>query len=177
MGKEVLQAAMAAGLRVAERMIFLPGEQSLLQMLEGVQEVDMVHLRSPIDPASRRVLFRRAAAVLANSTHEPFGLVGLVTMAVGGVACTGATGEDYVVPGHNALVLETTDPQEFVGLFGELRGNPTQEQAMRRAGRLTAERYAWPHIVQQLLLPRLRLLASVAPSQSASRAQPCSQAA
>jgi glycosyltransferase involved in cell wall biosynthesis len=176
-GAEVLQAAMASGLRVAERTICPSGEQGLLQMLEEVHEVDMVHLRSPIDPASRRVLFRGAAAVLANSTHEPFGLVGLETMAVGGVACTGATGEDYVVPGHNALVLETTDPQEFVGLFGELRGNPAQEQAMRQAGRLTAERYAWPHIVQHLLLPRLRLLAGMAPSQSASRAHPWSQAA
>jgi glycosyltransferase involved in cell wall biosynthesis len=41
------------------------------------------------------VLFHSAAAVLANSHHEPFGLVGLETMAAGGVACIGYTGEDY----------------------------------------------------------------------------------
>jgi hypothetical protein len=51
------------------------------------------------------VLFSGSAAVLANSGREPFGLVGLETMAAGGVACTGSTGEDYVVPGQNALVL------------------------------------------------------------------------
>jgi hypothetical protein len=60
-----------------------------------------------------------------------------------------------VVPGHNALVLETTNPWEFVSLFQELRANPAREQALRRAGQATARRYAWPHIVQRLLLPRL----------------------
>ena len=88
---------------------------------------------------------------------EPFGLVGLETMAAGGVACTGSTGEDYVVPGQNALVLETADPWEFVTLFRELRVNPVRDRALRRAGRATAERYSWAHIVRRLLLPRLDL--------------------
>ena len=79
-------------------------------------------------------------------------------MAVGGVACTGATGEDYVVPGSNALVLEMTDPQEFVSLYGALHDNPGRERAMRRAGRATAKRYAWAQIVQEVLLPRLYML-------------------
>jgi glycosyltransferase involved in cell wall biosynthesis len=123
-----------------------------------------VNLRSPLDAASRRVLLRGSAAVLANSSHEPFGLVGLETMAAGGVACTGSTGEDYVVPGLNAVVLQTADPQEFLALFGELRANPTLERAIRRAGRATAKRYAWSHIMPQLLLPRLRLLAGITPT-------------
>ena len=62
-------------------------------------------------------------------------------------------------------MLETTDPQEFVGLFGELHAKPALEQAIRRAGRMTAERYAWPQIMHQILLPRLRLLAGVSPPQ------------
>ena len=95
---------------------------------------------SPLDVAGRRVLFRGSAAVLANSSHEPFGLVGVETMAAGGVACTGSTGEDYVVPGLNSLMLETADPQEFLALFGALRANPQLERAVRRAGRATAKR-------------------------------------
>jgi glycosyltransferase involved in cell wall biosynthesis len=110
------------------------------------------------------VLFCGSAAVLANSGREPFGLVGLETMAAGGVACTGCTGEDYVVPGQNALVLETTDPWEFVSLFRELHTNPAQERALRRAGQATARRYAWPHIVQRLLLPRLHHVAETSRS-------------
>jgi glycosyltransferase involved in cell wall biosynthesis len=160
-GAEVLQAAKMAGLRVAERVTALPGVRGLLQTIEESRDADILNLRSPLDPASRRVLFRGTAAVLANSNHEPFGLVGLETMAVGGIACTGSTGEDYVVPGQNALVLETADPREFVGLFGELRANPTHERAIRRAGRATAKRYAWSQIVHQIFLPRLRLLANV----------------
>jgi glycosyltransferase involved in cell wall biosynthesis len=168
-GAEVLAAAAAAGLRVVERASLTPGVRGLLQAVEGVEAVDMVNLRTALDPESCRVLFRGAAAVLANSGREPFGLVGLETMAAGGVACTGCTGEDYVVPGQNALVLETTDPWEFVSLFRELHANPAQERSLRRAGRATAERYAWRHIVRRLLLPRLHQVAETACSHGGHR--------
>jgi glycosyltransferase involved in cell wall biosynthesis len=168
-GAEVLAAAAAAGLRVVERASLTPGVRGLLQAVEGVEAADMVNLRTALDPESCRVLFRGAAAVLANSGREPFGLVGLETMAAGGVACTGCTGEDYVVPGQNALVLETTDPWEFVSLFRELHANPAQERSLRRAGRATAARYAWPHIVQRLLLPRLHRVAETSCSHGGHR--------
>jgi glycosyltransferase involved in cell wall biosynthesis len=160
-GAEVLQAAMAAGLRVMQRRGAQPGVRGLLQTVDEIRHVDIVDLRSHLDPESRRVLFRGSSAVLANSNHEPFGLVGLEAMAAGGVACTGSTGEDYAMAGQNALVLETANPLEFVSLFGELRANPARERAVRRAARATAQRYAWPQIVQQILMPRLRLLAGV----------------
>jgi ribosome-associated translation inhibitor RaiA len=157
-GAEVLATAAAAGLRVVARPLLRRGVRGLLQALEGMQAVDVASLTSPVDADSLAVLFHSSAAVLANSGHEPFGLVGLETMAVGGVACTGCSGEDYAVPGHNALVLETVDPQEFIDLFGELRANPAQERAMRRAGRATAKQYTWSRIMQRILLPRLRLM-------------------
>jgi glycosyltransferase involved in cell wall biosynthesis len=157
-GAEVLAKAAAAGLRVAERNSPVEGVRDLLRILEGIGEADIVHLRRPLDPESCRVLYRASAAVLANSGREPFGLVGLETMAAGGVACTGSTGEDYVVPGQNALVLETTDPWEFVTLFRELRANPVRDRALRRAGRATAEQYSWANIFNRLLLPRLHLM-------------------
>jgi len=78
-------------------------------------------------------------------------------MAAGGVA--GGTGEDYVVPGQNALVLETADPWEFVAVFRELRANPALDGALRRAGRLTAAQYSWSHVVRRMLLPRLHVVA------------------
>src|SRR4029450_2178381 len=101
------------------------------------QGVDMVSVRSPIDPESRRILFRGAAAVLANSGQEPFRLVGVEAMAAGGVACTGCSGEDYAMPGENALVLETNVPWEFVNLFGAVRAHPVRERALRQAGQRT----------------------------------------
>ena len=158
-GAEVLAQAAAAGLRVITRTAPVEGVHSLLRALDGIDDADIVHWSTPLDAESCRVLFRGSAAVLANSGREPFGLVGLETMAAGGVACTGSTGEDYVVPGKNALVLETTDPREFATLFGALRASPMKDRALRRAGRVTAEHYSWSHIVRRLLLPRLDLVA------------------
>ena len=172
-GGEVLGAAARAGLRVAERVFSDSGVYGLLKAVEDLEDIDVVSLGSPVTLPSRRVLFQASSAVLANSGHEPFGLVGLETMAVGGVACTGCSGEDYAVPGYNALVLETNDPREFTALFSELHTNPMRERALRRAGSATAKHYMWPKIIQHLLLPRIRFLApgaSIAGAEAPKRA-------
>jgi glycosyltransferase involved in cell wall biosynthesis len=156
-GDEVLGVAQLRGLRVAERSWSRAGPGGMLEALRDLDDVDLVSLRSHVDPDARRALFRGSRAVLANSGHEPFGLVGLETMAAGGVACTGCSGEDYAVPGQNALVLETGDPQEFVGLYQRLHANPKVAISIRRAGRSTARRYAWPEVVNRVLIPRLEL--------------------
>jgi len=62
------------------------------------------------------------------------------------------------VPGRNALVMQTADPLEFVGLFRRLRANPGEERAIRRAGRATAREYAWAEVIRRQVLPRLDLL-------------------
>jgi len=157
-GEEVLGAARAAGLRVVERRADAPGVHGLLGALESVRDADVVKLETPVDPEGRRVLFHATDCVLANSGHEPFGLVGLETMAAGGVACTGLSGEDYAEPGRNALVMQTSDPREFVGLFRRLRAQPGAEQAIRRAGQETARRYAWEEVIEHDLMPRLELM-------------------
>jgi glycosyltransferase involved in cell wall biosynthesis len=159
-GGEVLGAAARSGLRVTERAFLEPGTHGLLKAVENLEDSDVVSLRSPITLPPRRVLFHASSAVLANSAHEPFGLVGLETMAVGGVACTGCSGEDYAVPGYNALVLETNDPREFTALFSELHASPLRERGLRRAGSATAKYYMWSEIIQHLLLPRINFLAN-----------------
>ncbi len=155
-GGEVLATAGAAGLRVIERQN-RPGVSGMLDALAGANGADVVIMRSPLDPESRGMLFQGTAAVLANSAHEPFGLVGLETMAVGGLACTGCSGEDYAMPGQNALVLQTANPDEFLALFGPLQANPTRESAIRKAARTTAKQYLWRDIIEQNILPRIPL--------------------
>jgi hypothetical protein len=110
-GGEVLDAMRSEGLVVVERQWRGSGGRALLEVLRDVNGADVVHLRSPLDSDARRVLLRGGDAVLANSGHEPFGLVGLETMAAGGLACTGATGEDYAVPGRNARCSRPATPQ------------------------------------------------------------------
>jgi glycosyltransferase involved in cell wall biosynthesis len=152
-GHEVLQRAVAQGLRISERKFPEVGTRGLLGALQATDQTDIVLLNSHVDPDARRVLFRAANAVLANSSHEPFGLVGLEVMAAGGVACTGCSGEDYAVPGQNALVLETTDPQEFVRLFERM--SPADEESLRHSGRVTARQYMWDRVIDRALLPRV----------------------
>jgi glycosyltransferase involved in cell wall biosynthesis len=155
-GLEVLRAMHRAGLRVAER-DHASGVRGLVQALSNTAAVDVLHVTKHVDKDSRRALFRASDVVLANSAKEPFGLVGLEAMAVGGIGCTGLTGEDYVMPGRNALVLQTSDPGEFVKLYLPLRADPGYEAAMRRAGRATARQYAWPEVIRTALAPRLGL--------------------
>lgn len=152
---EVLDRARSAGLSIVERRSDERGARGLLGALDGVDGADVVVLRNHLDPEARGVLFRGADAVLANSGHEPFGLVGLEAMAVGGLACTGASGEDYAVDGQNALVLQTNDPREFYSLYSRVRKNPERVHSLRLSAMETARQYAWPAVVERALLPRL----------------------
>jgi glycosyltransferase involved in cell wall biosynthesis len=161
-GAEVEAAMRANGLHRVDREWRQAGARGLLDALRDVDTADVVSLRSHVDPAARAMILQGAAAVLANSGHEPFGLVGLETMAAGGLACTGCTGEDYVVPGQNALVLETGHPAEFLGLYRRLRERPEDGHAIRQAGRSTARRFAWREIVERVLLPRAEFAAFAA---------------
>jgi glycosyltransferase involved in cell wall biosynthesis len=156
-GEEVLATAGARGLRVVQRQN-APDLPGLMAALSDVRDVDVVSLQSPVAASSGRVLFRGSDAVLANSAHEPFGLVGLETMAASGVVCTGGTGEEYAFPGHNSLVLETDRPDEFAALFARLRTRPGEAKALRRAARTTALGYSWTRIVDGVLLPRIEML-------------------
>jgi glycosyltransferase involved in cell wall biosynthesis len=154
-GREVTAHADEAGLRVTPRALTDPGAGGLLDAMGETADTDVLVLTSPLDREASQLLFAASSAVLANSGHEPFGLVGLETMAAGGVACVGGTGEDYVVPGWNGLVLQTLDPREFVTQFQRLSSHPDEEQALRRHALETAERFTWSAIVTRSLLPRV----------------------
>jgi glycosyltransferase involved in cell wall biosynthesis len=157
-GIDVLRAMQTAGLHVAPRANSEGGMRGLSSTLSNTpQDVDVLNLTSHVDPDSRRALFCASDVVLANSTREPFGLVGLEAMAAGGIACTGYTGEDYAMSGRNAIVLQTGDPAEFVQLYLQVRHDPEYENSMRRAGRATARQYAWPSVIRTALAPRLGL--------------------
>lgn len=154
-GAEVVARAAAANLRVATRPLRGPGPAALLAAAGEAHDADVLMLTTPLDRDASQLLFAASSAVLANSGHEPFGLVGLETMAAGGVACVGGTGEDYVVAGWNALVLQTTEPREFVTQFRRLATQPGEERALRRHALATAARFAWREIVPRSILPRM----------------------
>lgn len=156
-GEEVLAHARSLGLQVSRQRLRRAGGQGLLKALQRANGSDVVMIDSHVDADARRLLFHASDAVLANSVHEPFGLVGLEAMAVGGLACTGCTGEDYAIPGENAIALQTNDPRELAAALSELRANPSREREVRREGRRTAQSYYWPRVIERSLLPQVQL--------------------
>jgi glycosyltransferase involved in cell wall biosynthesis len=155
-GAQVRECASASGLLWVDRSV----PASLPEALADLPEADVVCLDFGLDSATCRALYRAADAVLANSRFEPFGLVGLEAMAAGGVACVGLTGEDYALPGRNALVLQTEDPYELVAVLDRLRAHPEEERSLRATARRTAKTFAWGEVVSRILLPRIELLRS-----------------
>jgi len=157
-GSDVRERAAGHGLRFVERQLpTMAGDPN--GCLEDLDAVDILSLGTALTPGACKVLYRAADAVLANSMHEPFGLVGLEAMAAGGLACVGGTGEDYAVPGWNALALQTNDPRELVRQLQHLHYAPHVGHTLRRRARSTAHRFAWDEILQQHLFPRLDLAA------------------
>jgi glycosyltransferase involved in cell wall biosynthesis len=150
-GTEVLGLAQHLGLAVRD--VPAPADATgLVATLKRAAGADVVNFTSFLDESLVRVIYASADAVLANSGHEPFGLVGLEVMAAGGIAVTGSTGEDYAEPYRNALVLETDDPLEIVTELAVLKERPRVAAHIRRRGRITARDYVWEKVIEQLLL-------------------------
>jgi glycosyltransferase involved in cell wall biosynthesis len=179
-GRQVLAEARRLGLSLADE----PAPQSaadLASLLRRHGGTDVVNLVSFLPEPLLGTVYAAADAVLANSGHEPFGLVGLEVMAAGGLAVTGSTGEDYAVSLRNALVMETDDPLELVNGLDLVRGRPALARRLRREGRRTARAYQWRNVVEDLfyrvelagLLQSAPSRAPVtSPRRSASRAAP-----
>jgi glycosyltransferase involved in cell wall biosynthesis len=150
-GGEVLAHAEHQGLTV--RQVGSPsGPAALMALLRESRDADVINLTSFLDETTLAALYASADAVLANSGHEPFGLVGLEVMAAGGIPVTGSTGEEYAGAYRNAIVLETDDPLEIVTELTALKGRPRLAARLHRGGRATAREYVWEKVLEQLLL-------------------------
>lgn len=114
----------------------------------GGQVADVVNIKSFIPEGMLRALYQASDAVLANSGREPFGLVGLEVMACGGLAMTGATGEEYLRPFENGISVESSDHMEMATYLELLREDPSFAARLRAEGPRTAERYTWPRVIE-----------------------------
>lgn len=150
-GAEVLLHARHGGLSVVD--VKAPDEPAgVAHILKQHAHADVFNFTGYINDDVLALIYVGADAVLANSGHEPFGLVGLEVMAAGGLAITGSTGEDYAEAFRNALVLETDDPVEVVSLLRLIKDRPDLAASIRKRGRTTARDYAWEKVIDQLLL-------------------------
>jgi len=150
-GQEVIRNARSLGLAVKETGGQPDSFGGYLSALHEATPADVIDVRFHMPLDFLQPLYRAADGVLANSGFEPFGIVGLETMAAGGVAYTGCTGEDYAIPFVNSFVLETSNPMEIVGYAMYLREFPKEESRIRKAARRTARQFTWEAAVFNLI--------------------------
>ena len=174
-GADVFRHAYNRGLHIQDVVAQRPNLQQCMDAIENAGQADIYNLRFFLPEEFVRTTYAAADATLANSGHEPFGLVALEVMAAQGIAVTGSTGEDYAVSFENAIVTETDDPDEIVGYLLYLRRHPEQQEHMRKAGQYTAQQFLWDRVIENLV-GKLEFLARkqniVLPTTSAVDAVP-----
>lgn len=150
-GADVLRHAYHIGLVIRDVTAHRPNMEQCLEAMEKAGPADIYNLRFFLPEEFVRTTYRAADATLANSGHEPFGLVALEVMAAQGIAVTGSTGEDYAISLENAIVTETDDPDEIVGYLLYLRRHPEEQERIRHSGHLTATQFLWDQVIENLL--------------------------
>ncbi len=149
-GGDVLRHAYNIGLVIRDVTAQRPTLSQCLAAIAEAGPADIYNLRFFLPEEFVRTAYRAADATLANSGHEPFGLVALEVMAAQGIAVTGSTGEDYAISLENAIVTETEDPDEIVGYLLYLRRHPEEQERIRAASLHTAQQFLWDQVIENL---------------------------
>jgi glycosyltransferase involved in cell wall biosynthesis len=150
-GGDVLRHAYHIGLTIRDVTAQRPSMEQCLEAIASAGPADIYNLRFFLPEEFVRTTYRAADATLANSGHEPFGLVALEVMAAQGIAFTGSTGEDYAISLENAIVTETEDPDEIVGYLLYLSRHPEEQERIRVASRQTSEQFLWDQVIENLV--------------------------
>jgi glycosyltransferase involved in cell wall biosynthesis len=150
-GADVFRHAYNRGLHIQDVVAQRPNLDQCLDAIEKAGPADIYNLRFFLPEEFVRTSYAAADATLANSGHEPFGLVALEVMAAQGIAVTGSTGEDYAISFENAIVTETDDPDEIVGYLLYLSRHPDEQERMRISGQATAKQFLWDRVIENLV--------------------------
>jgi glycosyltransferase involved in cell wall biosynthesis len=148
-GSEVLSTAVQQGL-VVEDAPSPPQLEGLTSLLADSQGADVVNLVTFVPEPMLGPIYGSADAVLANSGHEPFGLVGLEVMASQGIPVCGSTGEDYARPFENAIVCDTDDPHELAAYLLQLFKDSSLAARIHKRAAKTAQHYTWRAVFELL---------------------------
>ena len=116
-----------------------------------ITKADVLNLTAFLPDSLVPPIYAAVDGVLANSGHEPFGLVGLEVMGAGGLAFVGSTGEEYATGESNAVVLDTGDPREIVVQLLRLRDDAAMAERLKQGAKETARSWIWPKVVPELL--------------------------
>lgn len=150
-GGDVLKKAYSLGLTVRDVKNNGSEMTDYFKALENNNSADVLNIQFHCPQKLLRILYNVSDAVLANSGHEPFGLVGLEAMAAEGIVFTGGTGEDYAIPFYNSIVLETADSAEIEAYILYLSEHQLKKQQIRLAAKQTAALFTWEEVIKNLL--------------------------
>ncbi len=150
-GQVVRRKALELGLRWTKVCPASLATEEILAAIQGATDADIIELDFFVPETFLRTLYWASHAVLANSGHEPFGLVGLEVMACGGVPITGSTGEEYLLSFFNGIALGSDDPLEITVYLEELLKSSELERSLRQSGRITSKLFAWEIVLRDLL--------------------------
>ena len=150
-GEEVVQYARRLGLRIEEARTDGHRLENYFEAIAHKDGADLINIAFYCPQELLRVIYHASDAVLANSGREPFGLVGLETMAAGGIAFTGNTGEDYALSFYNSIVLETGDSEEIEDYLVYLNHHAEESERIRKNARSTALLFIWEQILERLI--------------------------
>ncbi len=150
-GTDVFRHAYHRGLTIQDIVAQRPNVEQCMDAIAHAGGADIYNMRFFLPEEFVRITYAAADATLANSGHEPFGLVALEVMAAKGIAVTGSTGEDYAISFENAIVTETDDPDEIVGYLLHLRRYTDEQERIRAAGHYTAQQFLWDQVIENLV--------------------------
>lgn len=112
---------------------------------------DIINLLFPMPHSFLKVVYRASDVVLANSVHEPFGLVDLEAMTTGSVVFTGCSGEDYAMHLVNSIVLDTFDAEEMKFYIENIQTHDDEKNGIQAAAMETAKQFTWDRVVRSLI--------------------------
>ncbi|MEW6283639.1 MAG: glycosyltransferase [Candidatus Eremiobacterota bacterium] len=156
----IMQRAWEQGLIWSEVSVDAPTPDNLLRELASHREADVIELDFFVPEPFLKALYGSADAVLANSGHEPFGLVGLEVMATGGIVFVGSTGEDYAQSFVNCVVIDSEDAREIVIYVKSILADAEAVGNLRARAQLTASSFLW-EIVTEELFRKIQFVAAI----------------
>ncbi|MFC1913915.1 glycosyltransferase [Chloroflexota bacterium] len=121
------------------------------QALARASTSDIFNFDFPIPLSLLSLLYRASDVVLTNSGYDPFGLVGMESMAAGAIVFTSHKADGIARHMSNAVVLDKYTAEEIQFYVSYLRMHPGKREMIKTSARQTAEQWTYKEVVAKLL--------------------------
>ncbi len=148
---EVIYKILELGLKYVTVNIKNPTLSSIISTFKKYSHFDIIEMDFFIPEEFLMLLYGTADLVFANSTYEPFGIVGLEVMAKRGLPILGCTGEDYAINNKNSIRTNSENPTELKNAICDILQNYQLREEIRNTGLETAKQFTWNRALSILI--------------------------